>query len=110
MNCRPTPLNERSARGSIHRRSVTYPKRRKDDSFRRFSNEIENCERSALDTCEGYLLAPSRAPLLDVVAVDLIDGLVLQELKFSFQYSDDFDRYDAVLCGVGLVVFFDIIK
>jgi hypothetical protein len=45
--------SERSARGSIPRRSAIYPKRRKNGSFRHFRSEIRGYERSALAMWNG---------------------------------------------------------
>ena len=51
-----------------------------------------------------------RTPLLDVMAVDLIDGFVFKGFEFSSQGFYYLIGGDAVLLRIGLVVVIDVVE
>lgn len=97
MNCRPTPSSERSARGSIPRRSAIYPKRKKNGSFRHFRSEIRGYERSALAMWNGNPNAITKNKkqhqelITDADFPDHVTPIIILGYQTGFDLGDIFD-------------------
>jgi hypothetical protein len=63
-----------------------------------------------LDPGKGNIPTSRRTPLLDVMAVDLIDGFVFKGFELSLQGFYYFIRGDAMLFRIGLVVLIDVVE
>ena len=63
-----------------------------------------------LDPGKGNIPTSRCTPLLDVMAVDLIDGIVLKEFELSLQGFYYFIRGDAALLRIGCVVVVDVME
>ena len=57
---------------------------------------------------KGDLLPAYRSPLLYILAANLVDRLIFDELKLPFQDSHNFTATDTVCPGVGLVILVDV--